>query len=186
MMLAMLRTIPIPLLVLLVGGCTSRVELSGVSFEPPAGAKRLEPTPSRAAQYELNPDVRLVFYHFGDRGAGSVEANIERWIDQFEQPDGAPSRDRADIRTMERGGLSVRRIDLSGTYVAETQPGSGERLHEPDYRLLAAVVETEAGPFYLKLVGPADVIGGEVGTFDAMLDSLAAAPVIVSEAAEHQ
>ena len=172
------------MLVLLISGCTSRVELSGLSFEPPAGAKSLDTTPSRAAQYELTPDVILVFYHFGDSGAGSVEANIERWIDQFEQPDGAPSRDRADIRTMERGGLSVRRIDLSGTYVAETRPGSGERLHEPDYRLLAAVVETEAGPFYLKLVGPADVIGGEVGTFDAILDSLAAAPVIVSETAE--
>lgn len=185
MMLAMPRTLSIAMLVLLVGGCTSRVELSGVSFDPPAGATRLESTPTRAAQYELKPDVRLVVYHFGDRGAGAVDANIDRWIDQFEQPDGASSRDRADIRAMEQGGLSVRRLDLSGTYVAETQPGSGERLHEPDYRLLAAVVETEAGPFYIKLVGPADVIRDEIGTFDAMLESLAAAPVIVSEEAGH-
>ena len=181
----MQRILPIIMLVLLIGGCTSRVELNGLSFEPPTGGKRLEPTPSRAAQYELNPDVKLVFYHFGDRGAGSVEANIERWIDQFEQSDGVPSRDRADIRSMERGGLSIRRIDLSGTYVAETQPGSGERLNEPDYRLLAAVIETEAGPFYLKLIGPANVISGKVGIFDTMLNSLAAAPVIVNSSAEH-
>ena len=101
MILAMQRILPIIMLVLLIGGCTSRVELTGLSFEPPAGAKRLEPTPSRAAQYEFNPEVKLVFYHFGDTGAGSVKANIDRWIDQFEQPDGVPSRDRADIRNME-------------------------------------------------------------------------------------
>ena len=69
--------------------------------------------------------------------------------------------------------------------MAETQPGSGERLNEPDYRLLAAVIETEAGPFYLKLIGPANVISGKVGTFDTLLNSLAAAPVIVNSSAEH-
>ena len=186
MMHSMPRTLPILMLVLLlVCGCTTRVELSGVSFEPPAGAERLEPTPTRTAQYELYPDVRLVFYHFGDSGAGSVEANIERWIDQFVQPDGESSRDRAQIHTMQRGGLPIRRIDLSGTYVAETRPGSGEHLNEPDYRLLAAVIETEAGPFYLKLVGPEDIIGSRAGTFDAMLDSLKAAPVNVSENTDH-
>ena len=84
MILAMARTLTFLMLVLLISGCTSRVELSGLSFEPPAGAKSLDTTPSRAAQYELTPDVILVFYHFGDSGAGSVEANIERWIDQFE------------------------------------------------------------------------------------------------------
>src|SRR5262245_3759564 len=35
-------------------------------------------------------DGELVLYYFGGSG-GSVEANIERWIAQMQQPDGRPS-----------------------------------------------------------------------------------------------
>ena len=45
-------------------------------------------------------------------------------------------------------------VDVSGTYVAETAPGSGTFSNNPGYRLRAAVVETPKGSYFVKLVGP--------------------------------
>jgi hypothetical protein len=108
--------------------------------EPAAGAMR-------KAQYRLPRAA-------GDSEAGTLEANLERWAGQFEQPDGGSSLER--MRRMQRKvvGMDVTEVDLSGTYVAETAPGSGERVNEPGWRLLAAVIESDHGPYYAKLVGP--------------------------------
>ena len=51
-------------------------------------------------------------------------------------------------------GLKVTTVDVSGTYVAETAPGSGTFNNKPAYRLRAAVVETPNGSYFVKLVGP--------------------------------
>src|SRR5262249_39659936 len=51
----------------------------------------------RAADFVLpgkpGADAELLVYYFGPDGAGSVEDNITRWLEQFEQPDGKASRD---------------------------------------------------------------------------------------------
>src|SRR4029079_19585770 len=54
----------------------------------------------------------------------------------------------------ETNGLKVTTVDVSGTYVAETAPGSGTFHNNAGYRLRAAVVETPNGSYYVKLVGP--------------------------------
>jgi hypothetical protein len=114
----------------------------------------------RAAQYKLpkadgdTEDGNLVLYYFGQGQGGSTEANIDRWINQMQQPDGRPSREKAKSETMTVNGLKVTTVDVAGTYVAETSPGSGTFSNNPNYRLHAAVVETPKGSYYVKLVGP--------------------------------
>jgi len=51
-------------------------------------------------------------------------------------------------------GMKTTEVQLSGTYVAETAPGSGEHLRKEDWRMLAAIIEAQEGPYYIKLVGP--------------------------------
>ena len=50
--------------------------------------------------------------------------------------------------------MKVTIVDVSGTYVAETAPGSGTFHNQPGFRLRAAVVETPNGSYFVKLVGP--------------------------------
>jgi hypothetical protein len=115
--------------------------------------------PMRKAQYVLprvdgdTQDATLVVYHFGASG-GTKEANLERWAAQFEQPDGRPSSAVLRSSTRKVDGLDVLDVELSGTYVAETSPGSGVRVHEEGWRLLASIVDTPGGAYYVKLVGP--------------------------------
>ena len=60
----------------------------------------------------------------------------------------------AKQESLEVHGLKVTTVEVAGTYVAETAPGSGTFLNQPGYRLRAAVVETPNGPYFVKLVGP--------------------------------
>lgn len=39
--------------------------------------------------------------------------------------------------------------------VAETAPGSGVRVNKPGYRMVAAIIKSEEGPHYAKLIRPA-------------------------------
>lgn len=118
----------------------------------------------RVAQYKLpraegdSEDGSLVLYFFGSNQGGSVQANLDRWISQMEQPDGATSAAKARTEQLEMNHLKITTIDLSGTYTAETAPGSGVYFNKPGFRLRAAVIETPRGAYYVKLVGPSKTI----------------------------
>lgn len=131
-----------------------------LKFKVPAGWVEEERTSSmRVAQYKLpkapgdTEDASLVLYYFGQGQGGSAAANVERWIGQMKQADGSAAKD-AKQESFETNGLKVTMVDVSGTYVAETAPGSGTFHNKPAYRLRAAVVETPKGSYYVKLVGP--------------------------------
>jgi hypothetical protein len=145
-------------------------------FTTPAGWTEEAPTSAmRKAQYRLaraqgdGEDGECVVYYFGAGGGGGVEANLERWCTQFEQPDGGDSR--ALLVRAERtvGALAVHEVELSGTYVAETAPGSGERVNKPGFALRAAIVESDHGAYYVKLVGPAATVARHASAFRELI-----------------
>lgn len=117
-------------------------------------------------------DASLVVYHFGSSSGGSKEANLERWASQFEQPDGRTSSDVLRSLTRKVNGLDVLDIELSGTYVAETAPGSGVRVREEGWRLLASIVDTPGGPYYVKLVGPGRTVERWTAEYRAFISGL--------------
>ena len=133
---------------------------SELKFTVPAGWIE-EPRSSsmRVAQYKLPKaatdaeDASLVLYYFGQGQGGSTAANVERWVGQMKQADGSTAKD-AKQEQFETNGLKVTTVDVSGTYVAETAPGSGTFHNNAGYRLRAAVVETPNGSYFVKLVGP--------------------------------
>ena len=153
--------------------------LSGeLKFKAPSEWVVEKPSSSmRLAQYKLpkaegdSEDASLVLYFFGENQGGSVQANLERWVGQFEQPDGSPSSAKAKLETVTVNQLKLSTIDLAGTYVAETAPGSGIRHNNPDYRLRAAVIETPKGAHYVKLVGPSKTVSRWEKAFNSYLQS---------------
>ena len=131
----------------------------------------------RVAQYRLphsksdQDDASLIVYFFGG-GGGSVQANLDRWIGQMAQPDGANSKDKAKVSNSTANGLKVTLLDVSGIYQAETAPGSGERLNKPNYRMLASVIETPGGPYFIKLVGPTHTVEQWRRSFDSFINTI--------------
>ena len=131
----------------------------------------------RVAQYRLpkvegDPeDASLVLYYFGATQGGAVQANIDRWIGQMEQPDGSSSKEKAKTDNLTVNGLKVTTVDLSGTFTAEMMPGSGDRHNNPDYRLRAAVIETPKGNYFVKLAGPSKTVARWDQAFNDYLKS---------------
>jgi hypothetical protein len=109
----------------------------------------------RKAEFD---DAALVLYFFGSGQGGSVADNIDRWVNQMEQPDGKPSKEKAKIETVTVNGLKVTTVDVSGTYTAQMTPGSETRHNDSNQRLLAAVVETPKGNYFAKLIGPGKTV----------------------------
>jgi hypothetical protein len=126
----------------------------------------VEETPTsamRKAQYLLpraaadEQDASLVVFFF-TTGAGTLAMNLERWAGQFEQPDGSPSLDVMTQTERKVRGMPVHDLALSGTYVAETAPGSGVRVREEGWRMLVSVIDSDHGSYYAKLVGPQQTV----------------------------
>lgn len=114
-------------------------------------------------------DAELAVFAFP--GGGSVESNFERWCGQFEQADGSSSRAAARTSREERDGLTLHRIEVGGTYVAETTPGSGVRVNEPGWRLVGAVIEGPKGMHFVKATGPEATLERWRASVDAFLAS---------------
>lgn len=134
-------------------------------------------TPSstmRRAQYRLTrvngdpEDAELAVFFFPGEG-GSVQANIDRWIGQFQRTDGSPAT--GDISRRASHGIPLTVVDVSGIYLA----GSGmmtETKAKPNFRMLAAVAETTAGPWFFKLTGPAKTVAKWGPSFQSFLDTI--------------
>jgi len=117
-------------------------------------------------------DAELIIYYFGAQGGGSPQANIDRWIGQMQRPDGSSASNEAKTAARTINGLPVSSVDVSGTYVAEVRPGASEHFNKPDFRLIAAVVNTPRGAYYIKLTGPSKTVGAAAPAFDRFLESI--------------
>ena len=147
-----------------------------LTFTTPAEWKSRQPASSmRVAEFVVpraqgDPENgEVIVYFFGGTG-GSVDANVQRWIGQFQQPAGAPTDGNRASTTV--GDLKVTTVDVSGTYVAEVRPGSTERHNKPNFRMRAAIVETPRGPYFVKFTGPARTVQAASPAFERFIKSL--------------
>ena len=145
---------------------------------PPAWHTRPAASSMRVAEFIIpkvagDPeDGELIVYYFGSGGVGGVDANIDRWVGQVQQPDGSDSKTKAKRVERTINGLKVTTVDVSGTYTAEMRPGGAEHYNKPGYRVCAAVVETPQGAYYIKMTGPAKTIGSAQADYEKFLSSL--------------
>ncbi len=149
-----------------------------LKYKAPEGWLKENPTSNmRAAQYKLpkaagdSEDASLVLYYFGQGQGGGTQANIDRWVNQMQQPDGSASSSKAKSESMTINGLKVTTVDVSGNYSAEMTPGSGSFSNNSNYRMRAAVIETPKGSYFVKLVGPAKTVAQWDEAFNTYLKS---------------
>jgi hypothetical protein len=131
----------------------------------------------RAAEYIIAggaPDAVLTVHFFPGMGGG-VDANLDRWIGQFSNPDGTPlGRSAAKLDKRSVGGIAISTVDVAGNFAASMGPmmqadPSGPR---PNYRMVGAVAEGPKGLVFFKLTGPASDVDRAKPAFDALLESL--------------
>lgn len=150
--------------------------LSGLGFDAPTGwVSKPSSSSMRVGVWELPGDdgsAEVVIFYFGEGSGGGVDANVARWLGQFEQPDGSSTRDKATITEREANGLKLTIADMRGTYVAPVRPGATQRNNRPNQRMLGIVAEGGSGPWYIRVLGPEATMAKWEASVEEFLSSL--------------
>ncbi len=150
---------------------------AGIRWTMPPTWKAEGQRPMRVATYTVAPGAECGVYYFGSGQGGSVDANLDRWIGQFLQADGKPSKAAAKIAKRTIHGWQATTVDVSGAYTGMGGPTAQAGPAVPGYRMLGAIVEGPQGAVFFKFTGPAKTIAANQAAFDKMLGSLAPASV---------
>ncbi|MFN0059079.1 MAG: hypothetical protein ACKVX7_11525 [Planctomycetota bacterium] len=156
--------------------------LGVLELKTPAEWKSVPPTSGmRKAQFQLprvkddTADGEFVVFYFGRDQGGGADANLERWIKQFERPAKVSEADFSRRFNKVVNGIKVTLLEVHGTYI-ETQFGPGNSAKpgtpRPDYALLGAVVETTDGNYFLKATGPDKTMRHWRDAWQKMIDEL--------------
>jgi hypothetical protein len=150
---------------------------AGIRWTTPANWKSQEQRPMRLATYTAPPAQgdqeggECGVYYFGAGQGGSVQANMDRWIGQFQQADGKASKATVKNGTA-GGGLKLTTVDVSGAYTGMGGPRAPQGPPKAGYRLLGAIVEGPQGSIFFKFTGPAKTVAQNQGAFSKMLSSI--------------
>jgi hypothetical protein len=134
--------------------------------------------PMRVATYhtetaEGDPDPgEIAVFYFGPGEGGTVEANVNRWFQQFDQDDGRPTSEVAERETVDVDGIPVTLVRASGTYNAAAGPMAPRADLRPGYRLIGAIAEGPEGAVFFKFTGPENTVQQEETRFMGMVESI--------------
>jgi len=142
-------------------------KVGDITLKTPASWKQSEPTSRlRLAQFEIpaaedgKESAELAIFSFG--GGGGVQANIDRWIGQFDA-DGRKSKVTSGKSDL--GQYVI--VDVTGTYKKPVGPPVLRKTEPmPGARMLAAILAVEGkGNYFLKMTGENATVSAAVKAF---------------------
>lgn len=142
-------------------------EPAALAWTVPA-AWNVAPNPNafRLATYRVSADPNDPTEVTVSRAGGSADANIRRWIAQFDDAG-------ADTRTDRKvNDVDVIVVQVSGTYTGDgMMPGSNAE-PKKGWTLVGAIAAGGGTPYFFKMLGPTARVRAARPAFDAMIASL--------------
>jgi hypothetical protein len=153
------------------------VDAKGMKFQAPASWKSSPPeSQMRRAQLKVEPiegdDYPAELVVFAFRSAGSVEDNLKRWQGMFKDKEG--NKPKIESKKVKGKNVEVTRAEIAGDY----HPAQLVR-PEPDRadaRLLGAIIMTDQGSYYIRMVGPDKTMKKLRKDFDDLLSTIEVDP----------
>jgi hypothetical protein len=149
-------------------GDQTKIEVGGLVMPKPVTWVWTAPTMQfRALQYAVpalgvnSPAAELVFSVFPAGDGGPVDANLDRWANQFREGEAAAQSKRAEGAV---GGLKVSTIESVGAYM-----GMGAAAPRPGYMQLGAIVQAPGRNVFIKIVGPQATVESNRKGFEEMI-----------------
>lgn len=146
-------------------------QVSEFTFKRPPAWEWIETTSAmRKAQLKvLSADKKesadVVFYYFGQGGGGGTQANVDRWLGQFQEP---KDQIKAKVEEVTVDKHKVTYVQAEGTYLSG-MPG-GPKTPQPNSMLLGAVLESDKGDVFVKMTGPAALTKVSISEFKQMIE----------------
>jgi len=140
---------------------------AGLQWTAPAAWKAQGSRPMRLNTYIAGDEAECGVFYFGEGQGGSTQANLDRWVGQFQQPPQPPKIQRITVH-----GLKVTTVDVSGSYTGMGGPMATGGAPKPGFRLLGAIAEGPEGSVFFKFTGPAKTVAAQAAAFDKMVQSI--------------
>ena len=146
------------------------LKVADLTFKTPAPWKVVPPSsPMRAGTVQFTIEgaekpLEAIFYYFGAGQGGDTEANITRWLGQFE---GTPTSKREELTA---GDKKIALVIADGTYL-DGPPFGGTKTPRPDYTLLGSIVPAGDANVFIKLTGPKADVAKALEAFKALSTS---------------
>ena len=146
-------------------------KVSEFTFTRPADWQWVETTSTmRKAQLKIaggdqKENAEVVFFYFGEGGGGGTQANIDRWLAQFEEP---KDKLNSKIEQVAVGQRKVSYVQAQGTYLSG-MPG-GAKTPQPNTMLIGAIIESEQGNVFVRLTGPLNLAKSSQPAFRKMVE----------------
>ena len=158
----------------LLTAAATPVDLGGLKSTPPDTWKDVSvASPMRLKQFTVpgkDGDAELVVFFFGQGQGGDTQANLDRWKKQFEPPAGKTLEDVSKVSTVKLTSAKATVLDVKGTYQWKANPmAPGPAEPRANHRMMAVVLETPKGNYYIKLVGPEKTIEKNKKGFDGWI-----------------
>lgn len=149
----------------------AKFEVGEFSFARPADWQWIETASMmRKAQLKIQDadkkeTAEVVFFFFGEGGGGGVQANIDRWLGQFEEP---KDKLNSKIEKVTVNQRKVTYVHAEGTYLSG-MPG-GSKTPQPNAMLSGAILESGQGNVFIRLTGPAKLVKTSQAAFRKMVE----------------
>ena len=139
-----------------------------INFESPDGWKSSEPSNNmRKAQFSASSpsgkSAEVVFYYFGSGNTGGIQANVDRWMKQLEEPLGKK------VDTVTIGKTRVTYAQAHGTFMSGRP--FGPKTPNPGFGLLAAIIEGKGGAVFIKMTGPKAAVEANIEKTKKMVEA---------------
>ena len=103
---------------------------------------------------------------------GTIDANLERWYNQFKSESSRPISEFA-VRSQEQvNGMDITFSSVEGTYIKSSMGMDGSKTEMPNYALLAAIISSPGGLYYFKGTGPRLTIMSQKDVFYQFIRSI--------------
>ena len=149
-------------------GDQTKIEVGGLTMPKPVTWVWTAPAMQfRALQYAVPalgvnaPAAELVFSVFLAGDGGPVDANLDRWSNQFRAGNAAAESKRSQSTV---NGMQVSRVESVGDYM-----GMGAAAPRPGYMQLGAIVQAPGRTVFMKVVGPQATVESNRAAFEAMI-----------------
>lgn len=141
---------------------------AGWQIEPPSNAMRKLQIRLPRADSDTE-DAEL--WTTGPVG-GTREANIERWANEFEQPDGRATKDVASISNRKVGELEVLEFDVTGTALIGSMMSAAAPVRKEGWRQIAVSITRDGQNLgYVRARGPVATVTKWEASIRGFVDS---------------
>lgn len=146
--------------------------VSEFTFTRPANWEWVPSTsPMRKAELKVESKdkkekAEVIFFYFGEGGAGGVKANVDRWLSQFKEP---REKLNSKVDTAKINNRIVTFVQAEGTYMSGMP--FGPKTPQPNSMLLGAILESAKGNVFVRMTGPAGLVKTAHGDFKKMIES---------------